>query len=121
GVDLAGIVRAVFVNLIEGEKSQGASTITQQVARTMFLTRDKTWRRKLAELFLTLRMEREFTKEQIFTLYLNVIFFGQRAYGVAAAAETYFGKPLDRLTVAEAAMLAGIPQAPSRYNPLVNP
>lgn len=121
GVDLAGIVRAVFVNLIEGSKSQGASTITQQVARTMFLTRDKTWRRKLAELFLTLRMEREFTKEQIFTLYLNVIFFGQRAYGVAAAAETYFGKPLDRLTVAEAAMLAGIPQAPSRYNPLVNP
>src|SRR5690606_6877727 len=103
------------------DKSQGASTITMQAARNMFLTLDKTWRRKLQEMFLTHRMEREFSKEEIFGLYLNVIFFGQRAYGVAAAAETFFGKPLDRITLSEAATLAGIPQAPSRYNPIVSP
>ena len=121
GFDYVGIARAAFVNLISGEKSQGASTITQQAARNMFLTLDKTWRRKLAELFVTVRMEREFSKEEILGLYLNVIFFGQRAYGVAAAAETFYGKPLDELTVGEAATLAGIPQAPSRYNPITNP
>ena len=92
-----------------------------QAARNMFLSQDKTWRRKLQETFLTYRMEHEFTKEEIFGLYLNVIFFGQRAYGVAAAAETFFGKTLDQLTVAEAATLGGIPKAPSRYNPIVNP
>lgn len=121
GFDYVGIARAAFVNLISGEKSQGASTITQQAARNMFLTLDKTWRRKLAELFVTVRMEREFSKEEILGLYLNVIFFGQRAYGVAAAAETFYGKPLDELTVGEVATLAGIPQAPSRYNPIANP
>ena len=78
-------------------------------------------RRKLQEIFVTYGMEHEFTKQEILGLYLNVIFFGQRAYGVAAAAETYFGKPLDQLTVAEAATLAGVPQAPSRYNPITNP
>jgi penicillin-binding protein 1A len=121
GIDYAGVVRAVFVNLLSGNRAQGASTISMQAARNMFLSLDKTWRRKVQEMFLTSRMEHEFSKEQIFGLYLNVIFFGQRAYGVAAAAETFFGKSLDRLTVAEAAMLAGIPQAPSRYNPIVNP
>ncbi|MGB6449429.1 MAG: PBP1A family penicillin-binding protein, partial [Steroidobacteraceae bacterium] len=100
---------------------QGASTITMQAARNMFLTFDKTWRRKLEEAFLTYRMEHEFTKDQIFGLYLNVIFFGERAYGVAAAAQTFFGKPLDELTVAQAATLAGIAQVPSKYNPIVNP
>ena len=104
-----------------GDRTQGASTITMQAARNMFLSQDKTWRRKLQETFLTYRMEHEFTKEEIFGLYLNVIFFGQRAYGVAAAAETFFGKTLDQLTVAEAATLGGIPKAPSRYNPIVNP
>jgi penicillin-binding protein 1A len=121
GVDYVSLLRAVLINLVSAEKAQGASTITQQAARNMFLTLDKTWRRKLAELFVTFRMEREFTKEEILGLYLNVIFFGQRAYGVAAAAETYFGKPLDQLTVSEAATLAGIPQAPSRYNPITHP
>jgi penicillin-binding protein 1A len=87
----------------------------------MFLSLDKTWRRKLLELFVTLRMEREFSKQEILGLYLNVIFFGQRSYGVAAAAETFFGKTLDQLTVSEAATLAGLPQLPSRYNPIVNP
>ena len=121
GIDYRGVLRAVLVDLISGEKTQGASTITMQAARNMFLTLDKTVRRKLQETFVTYRMEHEFTKQEIFGLYLNVIFFGQRAYGVAAAAETFFGKPLDQLDVAEAATLAGVPKAPSRYNPIVNP
>jgi len=121
GVDYLGIMRALVVNLVSNDKAQGASTITQQAARNMFLTLDKTWRRKLAELFVTWRMEREFSKQEILGLYLNVIYFGQRAYGVAAAAETFFGKSLDELTVSEAATLAGVPQAPSRYNPITNP
>jgi penicillin-binding protein 1A len=121
GVDYLSLTRALLVNLVSAEKAQGASTITQQAARNMFLTLDKTWRRKLAELFVTWRMEREFTKEEILGLYLNVIFFGQRAYGVAAAAEAYFGKSLDDLTVSEAAILAGIAQRPSAYNPISNP
>lgn len=121
GIDYQGVLRAVLVDVISRDRAQGASTITMQAARNMFLSFDKTWRRKLEEAFLTYRMEDEFSKQQIFGLYLNVIFFGQRAYGVAAAAETFFGKSLDQLTVAEAATLAGIPQAPSRYNPVVNP
>src|SRR5689334_14366733 len=121
GVDYLGILRAAVVNLVSNEKAQGASTITQQAARNMFLTLYKTWRRKLAELFVTWRMEREFSKQEILGLYLNVIYFGQRAYGVAAAAETFFGKSLDDLSVSEAATLAGVPQAPSKYNPITNP
>ena len=121
GFDYSGVLRAAWVDLTSGDFSQGASTITMQAARNMFLTFDKTIRRKLQEIFLTYRMEHEFTKEQILGTYLNVIFLGQRSYGVAAAAETYFGKPLDQLSVAEAATLAGIPQAPSRYNPITNP
>jgi penicillin-binding protein 1A len=121
GVDYLGILRASIVNLVSAEKAQGASTITQQAAKNMFLTFDKTWSRKLSELFVTWRMEREFSKEEILGLYLNVIYFGQRAYGVAAAAEAFFGKPLEDLTVSEAATLAGVPQAPSRYNPIANP
>jgi penicillin-binding protein 1A len=121
GIDFPGVMRAIFVDLVSGDRTQGASTITMQAARNMYLTQDRTWRRKLQETFLTYRMEREFTKEEIFGLYLNVIFFGQRAYGVAAAAETFFGKSLDQLTVAQAATLGGIPKAPSHYNPIVNP
>ena len=121
GIDFPGVMRAIFVDLLSGDRTQGASTITMQAARNMYLTQDRTWRRKLQETFLTYRMEREFTKEEIFGLYLNVIFFGQRAYGVAAAAETFFGKSLDQLSVAEAATLGGIPKAPSHYNPIVNP
>jgi penicillin-binding protein 1A len=121
GFDYSGVLRAALVDLTSGDYSQGASTITMQAARNMFLNFDKSVRRKLQEIFLTYRMEHEFTKEQILSTYLNVIFLGQRSYGVAAAAETYFGKPLDQLSVAEAATLAGIPQAPSKYNPVTNP
>ncbi len=120
GFDYSGVLRAALVDLTSGDFSQGASTITMQAARNMFLTFDKTIRRKLQEIFLTYRMEHEFTKEQILQTYLNVIFLGQRSYGVAAAAETYFGKPLDQLSVAEAATLAGIPRAPSQLNPITN-
>src|SRR6201984_2423077 len=121
GIDYFGVVRAVLVDLVSGDKTQGASTITMQAARNMFLTLDKTARRKLQETFVTYRMEHEFTKQEIFGLYLNVIFFGQRAYGGPAAAEAFFGKPLDKLDVAEAATIAGVPKAPSRYNPIVDP
>jgi len=121
GIDYFGVIRAAIVDVISGHKTQGASTITMQAARNMFLSLDKTLRRKLQETFVTYRMEHEFTKAEIFGLYLNVIFFGQRSYGVAAAAEAFFGKTLDKLDVAEAATLAGVPKAPSTYNPIVNP
>src|ERR1700756_5288951 len=110
GIDYIGVVRAVLVDFVSGHKTQGASTITMQAARNMFLTLDKTYRRKLQETFVTYEMEHEFSKQEIFGLYMNVIFFGQRAYGVAAAAETFFGKPLDKLSVAEAATIAGVPK-----------
>src|SRR5215475_11835410 len=121
GIDYFGVVRAVLIDVLSGDKTQGASTITMQAARNMFLSLDKTARRKLQETFVTYRMEHEFTKQEIFGLYLNVIFFGQRAYGVAAAAEAFFGKTLDKLDVAEAATIAGLPKAPSRYNPINDP
>ncbi|MDR2216344.1 MAG: transglycosylase domain-containing protein, partial [Nevskiaceae bacterium] len=121
GVDWMGVTRAVAVNVASAGAGQGGSTITQQAARNMFLTLDKTLRRKLAEVFVTYRMEHDFTKEQILATYLNVIFFGQRSYGIAAAAETFYGKRLDELTVSEAATLAGIVQAPARLNPISNP
>jgi len=120
GFDWQGVVRSVYVNLTSRE-TQGGSTITMQAARSAFLTQDRDWRRKLQETFVTYRLEREFTKQEILALYLNVIFFGQRSYGVAAAAETYFGKHLDQLTLGEAATLARIPQSPSRFNPITNP
>jgi penicillin-binding protein 1A len=121
GIDYFSALRSIYVDLTTGDYSQGASTITMQTARNMFLTHDKKIGRKLQEIFVTLRMERDFTKQEILETYLNVIFFGQRAYGVAAAAEVYFGKPLSELSVAEAAMLGGLPQAPSRYNPVTSP
>lgn len=121
GFDYQGILRSALVNVVPGTNRQGASTITMQTARNMFLSQDRTWRRKIPEIFLTYRIEKEFTKEQILGLYLNVISFGKRAYGVGAAAELYFGKTLDQLTLAEAATLARVPQAPSRYNPINNP
>src|ERR1700744_4465464 len=121
GIDYIGVVRAGLVDAISGHKTQGASTITMQTARNVFLTLDKSVRRKLQETFVTYEMEHEFSKQEILGLYLNVIFLGQRAYGVAAAAETFFGKTLDQLTVAEAATIAGLPKAPSAYNPITNP
>jgi penicillin-binding protein 1A len=120
GFDWKGVIRALFVNVTSADR-QGASTITMQTARSAFFTQDQTVRRKLQEIFVTQRLESEFTKQEILALYLNVIFFGQRSYGVAAASETYFGKPLEQLTLGEAALLARVPQSPSRFNPITNP
>jgi penicillin-binding protein 1A len=120
GVDYIGMARAALAQLHEA-RSQGASTITMQVARNFYLSREKLFTRKLYEVLLTWRIESELSKDQILEAYMNQIFLGQRAYGFAAAAETYFGKPLQDVTVAEAAMLAGIPKAPSAYNPISNP
>ncbi len=120
GVDWQGILRAAVANLKAGGIRQGASTITMQVARDMFLTPRRDMKRKMSEIYISLLMESEFTKEEIFSLYVNKIFLGQRAYGVGAAAEVYFGKTLEQLTVAEMATLAGIPTAPSVVNPVAS-
>jgi len=121
GIDYTGVVRAMGANLVGGGKRQGASTITQQVARNFFLTGEKTYTRKLYEALLSFKIENNLSKDQIFELYINQIFLGQRAYGFAAAAQIYFGKQLKDISIAEAAMLAGLPKAPSAYNPIVNP
>lgn len=121
GVDYMGVVRAALANLTAGGAREGASTITMQVARNFFLSGEKTLTRKFSEALLALKIEHYLSKDQILELYVNQIYLGQRAYGFAAAAQTYFGRPLERLTVAEVAMLAGLPKAPSRYNPVVNP
>jgi len=120
GIDWTGVVRAGLTNLVSMSKSQGASTITMQVARNFYLSSDKTYSRKFYELLLTYKIESQLTKDQILELYMNQIYLGHRAYGFAAASRTYFGKPLSEVTPAEAAMLAGIPKAPSRANPLTN-
>jgi penicillin-binding protein 1A len=120
GVDWQGILRAALANLKAGGIRQGASTITMQVSRDMFLTPRRDMKRKMSEIYISLLMETEFTKEEIFSLYVNKIFLGQRAYGVGAAAEVYFGKTLDQLNIAETATLAGIPTAPSVVNPVVS-
>ena len=121
GVDFQGILRAAINNLRRGRTSEGASTITMQVARNYFLSPEKTYARKIKEVLLAFKIEREFSKDQILELYLNKIFLGSRAYGFAAAAQIYFGKNLNELTLPEMALLAGLPKAPSRYNPLANP
>ena len=121
GVDYLGIARAAFANLAGGGKRQGASTITQQVARNFFLSGEKTYTRKFYEALLSFKIESNLSKDQILELYINQIFLGQRAYGFAAAAQIYYGKPLKDISIAEAAMLAGLPKAPSAYNPIVNP
>ena len=120
GVDYKGVARAALENLRDA-RSQGASTITMQVARNFYLSTEKTFTRKIYEILLALKIESLLGKDQILELYMNQIFLGQRAYGFAAAADIYFGKPLADLTVAEAAMLAGLPKAPSAYNPITNP
>ena len=121
GVDLAGIVRAALAALTNGHATQGASTITMQVARNFFLSSEKTYTRKVYEVMLAYKIEHELTKDQILEVYMNQIYLGQRAYGFASAARIYFGKDLKNITLAEAAMLAGLPKAPSAYNPIVNP
>jgi penicillin-binding protein 1A len=120
GIDWAGVARATFANLTKMSKTQGASTITMQVARNFYLSSEKTYTRKFYELLLTFKIEATLTKDQILDLYMNQIYLGHRAYGFAAASRTYFGKPLGEITPAEAAMLAGIPKAPSRFNPIAN-
>jgi len=120
GIDWIGVARAMLTNLVTLSKRQGASTITMQVARNFYLSAEKSWTRKLFELPLTLKIEDGLTKDQILELYMNQIFLGHRAYGFAAAARTYFGKPLSAITTAEAALLAGIPKAPSHMNPISN-
>ncbi|MEO6853374.1 MAG: penicillin-binding protein 1A [Rhodoferax sp.] len=120
GVDYKGMVRAAVANM--GRlKSQGASTITMQVARNVYLSAEKSYTRKIYEILLTFKLEHALTKDQILEIYMNQIYLGNHAYGFASAAETYFGKPLKDLSIAEAAMLAGLPKAPSAYNPISNP
>ena len=121
GVDYQGILRAAYHLIRTGEKGQGGSTITMQVARNFFLSREKTYLRKLNEIFLALKIEGELSKQEILELYLNKIYLGKRAYGFAAAAQVYYGKLPQELTLPEMAMIAGLPKAPSRYNPVVNP
>ena len=121
GVDTMGILRAAIANVTSGSFKEGASTITMQVARNFFLSSEKTASRKLSEALLAIKIEHNLTKDQILELYINQIYLGQRSYGFAAASQVYYGKPLNKLSVAEAAMLAGLPKAPSRYNPFANP
>ena len=120
GVDYVGVARAAFSNFISGGVRQGASTITMQVARNFFLSKERTLARKFNEMLLAFKIESNLTKDQILELYINQIYLGQRTYGFAAAAQTYFGKRLGEVNLAEAAMLAGLPKAPSRYNPIAN-
>ncbi|MFQ5642211.1 MAG: penicillin-binding protein 1A [Thiogranum sp.] len=121
GVDYHGLLRAAAKLVSTGEKRQGGSTITMQVARNFFLSSEKTYLRKLKEIFLALKIEHYLSKQEILELYLNKIYFGHRAYGVAAAAQVYYGVPIDRLSVAQIAMIAGLPKAPSSNNPISNP
>ena len=121
GVDYQSLVRAAVELLKSGQRRQGGSTITMQVARNFFLSPEKTYERKIKEILLAMKIEREMSKEEILALYLNQIYLGHRAYGVAAAAKVYYGKTLDELTLAQTAMIAGLPKAPSKFNPIADP
>jgi len=121
GIDYAGVLRAMLVNFVSGETRQGASTITMQVAKNFFLSSERTLTRKFNEALLSYKIESNLSKDQILELYINQIYLGQRSYGFAAAARTYFGKDLKQLSIAETAMLAGLPKAPSTGNPITNP
>ena len=121
GVDYQGIMRAAFHLVMTGQRGQGGSTITMQLARNFYLSSEKTYLRKLNEILLALKIERELDKERILELYLNKIYLGNRSYGVAAAAQIYYGLSLDELSLAQTAMIAGLPKAPSTYNPIINP
>ncbi len=121
GVDTVGVLRAAISNITSPGRQQGASTITMQVARNFFISSEKTYTRKFYEALLALKIESTLSKDKIFEIYINQIFLGQRAYGFASAAQIYFGKPLKQISAAEAAMLAGLPKAPSAFNPVVNP
>ncbi len=117
GVDPWGILRAAVANILGGSVREGGSTITQQLAKNAYLTQERTLQRKIQEIFLAVKLERKYTKDEILEMYLNQIYFGQGAYGVEAAALTYFGKPASQLTLNECAMLAGVPKSPNYYSP----
>jgi penicillin-binding protein 1A len=121
GIDFTGIARAAWKNLLAGGRVEGASTITQQMVKGLLLTPERTFTRKVREMILARRIEQRFTKQEILYLYLNQIYFGHGAYGIDEAARTYFGKPVGELTISEAAQLAGLPKAPSKYSPLTHP
>ena len=121
GIDLKGILRAVIKDIKAGQFVEGASTITQQLAKTLFLTPEKTIIRKIKEAILAIQLERRYTKDELLALYLNQIYFGSGAYGAESAAQLFFGKSASSLNLAECALIAGLPKAPSRYSPLVNP
>jgi penicillin-binding protein 1A len=120
GLDLKGILRAIYKDIMAGKFVEGASTLTQQLAKTLFLTSEKTIFRKMKEAILAVQLERRYTKDEILTLYLNQVYFGSGAYGVASAASLFFDKSLSDLTLSECALIAGMPKSPSRYSPLVN-
>lgn len=121
GVDFFGLTRAAVQLILTGEKKQGGSTITMQVARNFFLSKEKTYTRKLREILLSFIIEQQLSKQEIITLYLNKIYLGHRSYGIAAAASVYYDTPLDKLSLAQQAMIAGLPKAPSAFNPITNP
>src|SRR5213593_4218173 len=121
GIDFTSILRAAWKNLLAGHKVEGASTITQQMVKGLVLSPERTYRRKIRELILARRIEQRFTKQEILFLYLNQIYFGHGAYGIGEAARTYFGKEVGALTLSEAAQLAGLPKAPSKYSPQSRP
>lgn len=121
GVDIKGLLRAVSQLVLSGSIQSGGSTITMQVARNFFLTRNQTFSRKFNEILLAIKIEQELTKEEILTLYLNKIYLGNRAYGVKAASQVYYGKPVNELSIAQIAMISGLPKAPSTFNPIINP
>lgn len=121
GIDLEAVMRATLVNLQSGELIEGGSTITQQLIKNLFLSQERTWSRKALEIPLTFLMENQFSKPEILEMYLNNIYFGSGAYGLRAASQTYFAKPPISLTLAESALIAGLPAAPSLYSPLVDP
>ena len=121
GLDLKAVARAIIKDIWAGEFVEGASTITQQLAKTLFLTPQKTLVRKIKEATLAFQLERRYTKDEILTFYLNQVYFGSGAYGVDSAAEIFFGKPVNELTLAECALIAGMPKSPSRYSPRSTP
>ncbi len=121
GVDPVALVAAAYELVTTGRKTRGGSTITMQVARNFFLSAEQTYTRKFNEILLALKIERELSKEKILELYMNKVYLGHRAYGIVAASQIYYDKPPEELTLAQVAMLAGLPKAPSKYNPIVNP
>jgi membrane peptidoglycan carboxypeptidase len=121
GVDVQGLIRAAYIDIKAGKVIEGGSTITQQTAKNVFLSNERTWSRKIKELYYAIMLESKYSKDEILMMYCNTIYFGQGAYGVETAARTFFGRKASDLTLAQASLLAGIPRWPSHYDPYVNP